>query len=83
MDGPRAKSWLRKQQFIRHGMLPVRAFISDNSLGLLKMVKEVVYLISVLFIICDAHLNGMALIFMWRSIFATDVLFSYGVPETS
>jgi hypothetical protein len=63
MDGPRAKSWLRKPQFLRHGMLPVRAFISDNSLGLLKMVKEDVDFMDVLFIICAAHLNGMVLIF--------------------
>jgi hypothetical protein len=69
MDGPRAKSWLRKQQFIRHGMLPVRAFISDNSLGLLKMVKEDVDFMGVHFIICAAHLNGMVLVFKWRDIF--------------
>ena len=69
MDGPRAKSWLRKPQFLRHGMLPVRAFISNNSLRLLKMVKEDVDFMGVLIIICAAHLNGMVLIFKWRSIF--------------
>jgi hypothetical protein len=59
MEGRRAKSWLRKPEFLRHGLLPVRAFISDNSLGLLKMVKEDVDFIDVLFIICAAHLNGI------------------------
>jgi hypothetical protein len=69
MDGPRATSWLRKPQLLRHGMLPVRAFISNNSLRLPKTVKEDVDFMGVLIIIFAAHLNGMVLTFKWRSIF--------------
>ena len=48
MDGRRAKSWLRKQQFLQHGTLPVRAFVSDNSFGLMKMVTKDVNFMGVL-----------------------------------
>ena len=58
MTGRRARAWIRKEQFQLHGLIPVRAIISDNSTGLLKMIKEDIDFLGVLFIICAAHLNG-------------------------
>ena len=64
MTGRRVKSWIRNEGFQADGLIPVRAFISDNSIGLLKMIKEDVDFIGVLFIICAAHLNGALSFFM-------------------
>jgi hypothetical protein len=58
LNGRRAKSWIRKDVFQVNGQIPVRAMISDNSIGLLKMIKEDVDFMGVMFIICAAHLNG-------------------------
>jgi hypothetical protein len=81
MHGPRAESWLRQAQFLRHGHLPVRAFLSDNSLGLLKMVKEDVDFMGVIFLICAAHLNGTVSILIFYSHFSETYLLTLSPPQ--
>jgi hypothetical protein len=59
MSGKRVHSLISSQQFIQTGGIPLRAFLSDNSGGLLKLVKEDVDFAGlVTFLICSAHLNG-------------------------